>query len=132
MNSIILIDDSKLFVRIIDKFLQNRMNVLGHAHNGEDGFQLFEMTKPDIILLDITMPICSGKQCLEKIMKYNPNAKVIMVSSVGDEDSIQECLNLGAKAFVPKDSISTMHLDESCLLWKTILAVVQQNIEVAA
>ena len=106
MKRILIVDDSRVFQRIMEQTLSTQYQIVGKANNGDEGFNLFKQLNPDLVLLDIVMPDCNGKQCLEMIMKYDSNASVIMVSSVGDDKTINDCLQLGAKAFICKEEIS--------------------------
>lgn len=106
MKKILIVDDSKTYQKIIEKILSPNFEIVGMGSSGIEGIELYQKLRPDLVLLDITMPNCSGKECLEKIMQVNPEAKVIMVSSIGDEKTVLECLQMGAKAFVNKAEIS--------------------------
>jgi DNA-binding NarL/FixJ family response regulator len=106
MRTILLVDDSKVIARLLESLLKSEFKILGHAKDGNEGFQMYQTLKPEVVLLDVTMPNCNGKECLANIMKLNPAAKVIMVSSLSDEATIGECLRLGARGFITKDKIS--------------------------
>jgi len=105
MIKVLLVDDSKVFQKILTRVLNQTYEVVGTASDGLDGFGKYKELKPDFVLLDITMPNCNGKECLEMIIKDNPQAKVIMCSSLGDELTIQQCYKIGALGFIPKDLI---------------------------
>ena len=105
MIKVLLVDDSKVFQKILTRVLNQNYEVVGTASDGLDGYRKFQELKPDFVLLDITMPNCNGKECLEMIIKDNPTAKVIMCSSLGDELTIQQCYKIGALGFIPKDLI---------------------------
>lgn len=106
MRTVLLVDDSATFRRVISNMLKDHFNVVGQGKDGADGIRMQRELKPDLILLDITMPNMNGKECLEAILKENAGAKVIMVSSLGDEVTVKSCLEIGAKMFVNKDKIS--------------------------
>lgn len=105
MKKILLIDDSKIFLKLLTKTLENDFQIIGTASNGFDGIELYKTLQPDLVLLDITMPNCNGKECLELIKKYDPHAQVIMCSSLGDEQTVQQCKDLGALGFISKDLV---------------------------
>lgn len=87
----------------ISQFLsQNGHDVLGIASDGEEGFTAVKEHRPELVTLDITMPNRNGKECLKDIMTENPSAKVMIISAIKDQSMILECMDLGAKAFVPK------------------------------
>lgn len=115
MKTILIVDDSETFQKIIEKILSPNFQIVGKGKSGIEGFDLYKQLSPDIVLMDITMPNCDGKECLQKILVFDSLAKVIMVSGIGDEKTVQECLDLGAKAFVNKSDISRKVLENSPL-----------------
>lgn len=74
----------------------------GEAKNGREAVSLFQKTKPDIVTMDITMPDVDGLQALKVIKALDPNARVVMVSSIGQQDVIMEAIRAGAKDFLIK------------------------------
>lgn len=116
MKTIIIVDDSGIFQRILEGIIKPHFNVVGKALSGAEGFELYKKLKPDLVLMDITMPNCDGKESLQRILASFPAANVVMVSGIGDEVTVNECLKLGAKAFICKSDISTKSLGDSVLL----------------
>ncbi len=127
MRSLLIVDDSRTFQTIIERMLNPYFSIIGKGSSGIEGFDLYQKLKPDLVLMDITMPNCDGKECLKKILAFDSTCKVIMLSGINDENTIQECLAIGAKAFVNKGELSLTALDKSPLL-KT-LNDVAENIE---
>jgi two-component system chemotaxis response regulator CheY len=123
MKNILIVDDSKTFQKLIEMILIGKFNIVGKGSSGVEGFELFQKLKPDLVLMDITMPNCGGKECLQKIIQLDPKAKVIMVSGLADENTAEECLQLGAKAFVRKSEISQKNTSEDSTLFKTVVKV---------
>ncbi len=77
--------------------------------NGKELLDELKVTRPDIILLDLEMPIITGREVLEKINKRYPKIQVIVLSGFFEKDYIVECFKLGVKAFLPKgDPIETV------------------------
>lgn len=102
---VLVVDDSSFMRSVLSRMIEkdDRFEVVGKAENGAEGVQLAETLKPDIITMDIEMPVMTGIQALEKIMATNPQ-RVVMVSSL-TEDGAQatlECLEKGAVDFIPK------------------------------
>jgi len=76
--------------------------VVGEASNGNEAVELYFKLRPDLLLLDITMPQQDGVDTLRKIVEGDKEAKVIMVSSIGHKEMIWRALCLGAKHFITK------------------------------
>ncbi len=77
--------------------------IVGEAANGKDAVDMFKSLKPNLLLLDINMPLKSGKEALAEIMKRYSNAFVIMLTSLSDKQTIEDCIKLGASGFIRKD-----------------------------
>ncbi|MBV9340403.1 MAG: response regulator [Acidobacteria bacterium] len=99
----LIVDDSvfarKNLGRIIDSF---GGKVAGEAGDGLTAITEYERLKPDIVLMDITMPQMEGIEAAEKIVQKDPHARVVMVSSVGYQENIVAALQRGARHFVQK------------------------------
>lgn len=104
MKSGILIVDDLYFVRLaIREILEKEnMHIVGEAENGLHALQLFEEKKPDIVLLDITMPLMDGLTALKMLKSKYPGAKVVMCSALGQQKYIIKAIQLGASDFVVK------------------------------
>lgn len=102
----IIVDDNKIIQKVINRKVETLCQVVGYGNDGNEGFELYKKLKPEIVLLDITMPNCSGKECLEKIIHYDPKASVIMVSAISDPTTIESCLKIGAKGYLNKEDLS--------------------------
>ncbi len=101
--TVLIADDSAFTRRVISSyFLGTDFRVVASADNGESALEQFKACSPDFVLLDLVMPGCSGLDALKQIMQINPKAKVIMVSSLGTENMVTECIALGARSFVQK------------------------------
>jgi two-component system chemotaxis response regulator CheY len=72
------------------------------AGDGEDAINKYSENRPDLVLLDITMPIKDGIQALQAIKEINPDAKVVMCSAMGQEGMVVEAIKLGALDFIVK------------------------------
>jgi two-component system, chemotaxis family, chemotaxis protein CheY len=76
-------------------------DVVALGHNGEEAVELYGKHKPDLITLDITMPVKDGQEALNEIMASDPDAKVVMMSAVRGE-TMMDCLRVGASGFIEK------------------------------
>ncbi len=99
----LIADDSAFARRNISAVLEKLGgNVVGEASNGLEAVSLYGALRPDLVLLDITMPQLDGVETLRRIMEQDKNAQVIIVSSVGHKEMVWKAISLGAKSFVTK------------------------------
>jgi two-component system chemotaxis response regulator CheY len=103
MKKVLIVDDAAFMRSSIKNMLVNTdFEVVGEASNGAIAVQMFAEYKPDIVTMDITMPEMSGIDSLKLIKKIDPQAKVVMVSAMGQETLVREALKNGARSFVVK------------------------------
>jgi len=104
MNKKILIADDSLFMRRILKDILSDKYTIIEAESGSKAEQQFKKEEPDLVLLDIIMPGGEeeGIKVLRKIRKANPKAKVVMITAVGQDSTIEECKKLGAVDYIIK------------------------------
>ncbi|WP_374074225.1 response regulator [Bdellovibrio bacteriovorus] len=108
MARILLCDDSNLILKILEKRMQDiGQEVVGKAKDGEECVRMYSELKPDLLLLDITMPNKDGRECLIEILEWDAKANVIMISALMNEAVQADCLNHGAKAFIHKGDINS-------------------------
>ena len=81
---------------------KNGYLVAAEAKNGEEAVELYTKERPDLVLLDITMPLMDGIAALKKILEADKTAVVVMLAAMGQNPQADECLALGAKGFVFK------------------------------
>ena len=100
----ILICDDAAFMRMMikDILTKNGYNVAGEAENGAKAVEKYAEVKPDLVLMDITMPEMDGIQALKKIKSSDPAAMVIMCSAMGQQAMVIEAIQAGAKDFIVK------------------------------
>ena len=98
----ILICDDAAFMRMMikDILTKNGYNVAGEAENGLKAVEKYNETKPDLVMMDITMPEMDGIQALKKIKESDPGATVIMCSAMGQQAMVIEAIQSGAKDFI--------------------------------
>ncbi len=104
MGKNILICDDAAFMRMMikDILTKNGYNVVGEAENGAVGVEKYAELKPDLVLMDITMPEMDGINALKNIKASDPNANVIMCSAMGQQAMVIEAIQAGAKDFIVK------------------------------
>ncbi|NLP37625.1 MAG: response regulator [Firmicutes bacterium] len=103
MTRVLVVDDAAFMRMAIKNMLENNgMEVVGEAENGAVAVEKYAELKPDLVTLDITMPVMNGLDALKAIMKLDPNAKVVMVSAMGQEAMVKDAIMSGAKSFIIK------------------------------
>ncbi len=101
--TILLVDDLNFMRTALRDIVETAgMTVAGEASNGLQAVNLYTETKPDVVLMDITMPIMNGIESLAKIMRFDPFARVIMCSAIGQNKYIIQSIQLGARDFIIK------------------------------
>jgi len=101
--NVMTVDDSAAILTIIAAYLEDsEFNVVASERDGRRAVRKFEEMRPDIVLLDLIMPGQSGVETLGQILAIDPGACVVMISSLGTEDAVHECLTTGARSFLQK------------------------------
>ena len=103
--SVLIVDDSMFVTKQIGQILTSEgFDVVGTAADGEAGLEKYKELFPnvDFVTMDITMPKMDGVTALEKIVEFDPEARVIMVSALGKQDLVKDALIKGAKNYIVK------------------------------
>lgn len=100
----VLIVDDLAFIKIVlrDILEKSGFRVVGEASNGEEAIAKYQDTRPDVVLMDITMPGMDGLTALKNIRSIDPEARVIICSALGQQRLIVQAIQLGAKDFIVK------------------------------
>lgn len=102
-TTVLIVDDSGLSRMMLRNILEEAgYCIVAEASDGLEGELAYKQYQPDIVTLDITMPNMDGIECLEKIMDYDPDANVIMITAAGQQNKVIKALKEGAKKFVTK------------------------------
>jgi len=102
---VLVVDDSMFIAKQLGQiFSSEGFEVAGTAADGAQGVDLYKSLHPtvDLVTMDITMPVMDGVSALEKILEFDKNACVIMVSALGKEDVVKKSLLMGAKSYIVK------------------------------
>lgn len=103
MKKVLIVDDANFMRMAIKNVLQKGgFEVVGEAENGVEAVRKYKELKPDIVTMDITMPEMTGIEALKSIVEFDPKAKVVMVSAMGQEVLVREAIISGAKSFIVK------------------------------
>lgn len=102
---VLVVDDSMFVTKQITQILTSEgFEVIGTAENGEEGVEKYKELHPnvDLVTMDITMPKMDGVTALEKIMEFDKDARVVMISALGKQDLVKQSLMIGAKNYIVK------------------------------
>jgi two-component system chemotaxis response regulator CheY len=108
---VMAVDDSPITRKMIKKALEPEgFAIVGEAANGRDAVELYNRIKPDVITMDVTMPIMDGLKAAQVIKEQNPAQKIIMLSAMSDNDIVAEARGWGivhfcAKPFKPEEIV---------------------------
>jgi two-component system, chemotaxis family, chemotaxis protein CheY len=103
MARILVVDDAAFMRKVLsDALMAGGHEVAGEAANGNEALERFPDVRPDLTTLDITMPDKDGLATLRELMTLDPDARVVIVSALGQESKVLEAIKLGARDFVVK------------------------------
>ncbi|GIW13819.1 MAG: response regulator [Tepidiforma sp.] len=102
MATILVVDDAAFMRMRMSKILTEAGYEVIQAENGLEALEKYQSVKPDAVLMDITMPEMDGLTALKEIRKVDPNAKVAMVTALGQQQIVLEAVKNGAKDFLVK------------------------------
>lgn len=101
--TVLIVDDLPFMRSLLVKTCEEGgFLVAGQAVNGRDGVRQYVLLEPDLVLLDITMPVMDGITALRKMLAYDPEARIVMCSALNEENLIRRALQIGAKEYVVK------------------------------
>lgn len=103
VKNVLVVDDAA-FMRMVIKMMleRNGYKVVGEAENGQAAILKYKELHPDLVTMDITMPVMSGIDACKEICKYDSNAKIVMVSAMGQDGLVRDAITSGAKSFIVK------------------------------
>ena len=122
-GKILLVDDEphvRKFISLLARGLGSP--VIIEAANGEEALAKFATESPDLVLLDVNLPGMDGLQILSGILAHDPDAKVVMLTSLANRHTVEESLRLGAVGYIRKDTPKDAILAE-------LAEIVRQNLE---
>src|SRR5690348_10512653 len=103
MARILVVDDAAFMRKVLsDALATGGHEVVGEAADGTEAVERFRELRPDLATVDITMPGKDGIQALREILAYDPRARVVICSALGQEAKVLESIRAGAKDFVVK------------------------------
>ena len=110
MMKVTITDDDAIVVSSLKTILEmsGEVTVLGTGNNGEEAIKLFDQHQPEIMLIDIQMPVMTGLEAAEKIITKYPEAKVLFLTTFADDEYIYKALSIGAKGYILKQDFDNI------------------------
>lgn len=103
MAKILIVDDAHFMRMTLSTILQKEnYEIIGEASNGIEAIELYKKTKPDLITMDITMPIMDGVEAIKILKEYDTNIKIIVCSALNQQKVVLKAIEEGAKDFITK------------------------------
>lgn len=100
---VLIADDAAIMRAMIKNILtDNGFDVVGEATDGQDAVEKYAELKPDIMTMDIVMPKLDGVHAVKTILAQDPSARIVMCSSLGQQQMVVDAIRAGAKAFITK------------------------------
>ncbi|MFP4016974.1 MAG: response regulator [Halanaerobiales bacterium] len=102
VKRVMVVDDAAFMRLNLKNILKDTYEVVGEAQNGQEAVTMYQDLKPDIVTMDITMPVMDGLEAIRAIKKVDSDAKIIVCSAMGQQKMIIEAIEAGAKDFIVK------------------------------
>ena len=101
-RSVLVVDDSAFMRNLLKQLLEDDHEVVGEAENGVEAVEMYGELDPDVVTMDVVMPIRNGIEATAEIKGDDPSASVIMCTSVGQEEKMREAVEAGADGYITK------------------------------
>jgi DNA-binding NarL/FixJ family response regulator len=104
MIRVLVVDDHKLFRDMVRSTLERHaeIEVVGACADGIDAVQAFRAVRPDVVLMDVSMPIMGGAEATRELMAYDPSARVVLLTSAAHGQEVDRAIAAGARGYVRK------------------------------
>ena len=99
---VLIADDSEFMRSLLREILEEEYTIAGEVENGVEAIELYNENDPDLVMMDIVMPIRDGIEATDEITDSDPGAKVIMCTSVGQEQKMKNAIQAGAEGYITK------------------------------
>lgn len=102
VHDVLIVDDSDFMRNLLREILEGEYQIVAEAENGVEAVECYEEHDPDIVMMDIVMPIRDGIEATETIKQMDDSATVIMCTSVGQEEQMKNAIRAGASGYITK------------------------------
>jgi two-component system chemotaxis response regulator CheY len=101
-STVLVVDDSAFMRNLLKQLLDGEHEVVGEAENGVEAVEMYRELEPDVVTMDVVMPIRNGIEATTEIKELDPGSSVIMCTSVGQEEKMREAVEAGADGYITK------------------------------
>lgn len=123
---VLVVDDHRHIHEVISRVLDRipDITIVGQAANGEEALKLCRDTQPDLVLMDVVMPVMDGMQATEFLRAKYPELKILVLSSFHDHHSVHQLLRSGAVGYITKDALTNdlINIIRTAMLGKAVLS----------
>ncbi len=104
MATVIIVDDARFMRILLEQILESEQVATDIVETSDDvsAIEMYKKLKPDLVTIDINRPNCDGVTCMKEILKIDPLAEIVMVTSVKQKNIVDEALSSGAKGHIKK------------------------------
>jgi two-component system chemotaxis response regulator CheY len=102
MSRVLIADDSEFMRNLLREILEEEHDIVGEVENGVEAVEVYKEEDPDLVMMDIVMPIRDGIEATDEITSTSSDATVIMCTSVGQEEKMKEAVKAGASGYITK------------------------------
>ncbi|MFC4551445.1 MULTISPECIES: chemotaxis protein CheY [Halorussus] len=101
-KNVLIVDDSEFMRNLLREILEEEFEIAGEAENGVEAVEMYNETQPNLVMMDIVMPIRDGIEATTEIKDNNPDSNVIMCTSIGQEEKMKKAIKAGADGYITK------------------------------
>ena len=101
-KNVLIVDDSEFMRNLLREILEAEFEIAGEAENGVEAVELYEEHRPDLVMMDIVMPIRDGIEATTEIKEADSDANIIMCTSIGQEEKMKAAIKAGADGYITK------------------------------
>ncbi|NIB99378.1 chemotaxis protein CheY [Halobacterium sp. R2-5] len=101
-KQVLLVDDSEFMRNLLREILEEEFEIADEAENGVEAVEMYKEYDPDLVMMDIVMPIRDGIEATSEIKDHDPSAHIIMCTSIGQEEKMKKAVKAGADGYITK------------------------------
>ena len=101
-KQVLLVDDSEFMRNLLREILEEEFEIADEAENGVEAVEMYKQYEPDLVMMDIVMPIRDGIEATSEIKEFDSSAHIIMCTSIGQEEKMKKAVKAGADGYITK------------------------------